>query len=105
MHLARVPVLWAGGLRRTAGHFPHDPRWAPGCVKPQTLHCGGGWTKGIPQYQILNLHWIWQRSKPQGDTLGLEDMGRWQRERGSQAGKSLLVWFLAGAQEGLLMGG
>jgi hypothetical protein len=28
LHLARVPVLWADGCGRTAGHFPLDLGWA-----------------------------------------------------------------------------
>jgi hypothetical protein len=39
--LARVPVLWAGGLRRTAGRFPRGSKWASGCMKPLTPHGGG----------------------------------------------------------------
>jgi hypothetical protein len=40
--LARVPVLWVGRHRRTAGCFPSSPGWASGCVKPLTPHGRGG---------------------------------------------------------------
>ena len=32
-HPARLLVLWAGGLRRTAACFPCGPGWVPGCGK------------------------------------------------------------------------
>ena len=53
-HLARVPVLWAGGWGRTARRFPLGPGWASGCVKPLTP-LGVGWTRGSPWYQVLSL--------------------------------------------------
>ena len=72
--MARVPVLWAGGLRRIVRHFPLGPRWTSGCVKPPTLH-GRGWTRGSPRYQ-----------GSQGDTLspGHREQGR-RREVPTQA--------------------
>ena len=50
----RVPLLWAGGPRRTAACFPLDPKWASGYVKPQTPL--GGWlTRGSPRQQVPSL--------------------------------------------------
>jgi hypothetical protein len=33
---ARVPMLWEGGHRKTAGCFLLGPRWVSGCVKTWT---------------------------------------------------------------------
>jgi hypothetical protein len=63
---ARVPpVLWAGGCRRAARHFPLGPGWAS---KP-LIPLNGGWTRDSPRYQ-----------DPWGDTLCPEVKGE-GRER------------------------
>jgi hypothetical protein len=89
-NLARALVLWAGECRRAARLFPLGPRWAS---KPLTLLYGGGWTRGSPQYQ-----------GPRGETLGLDMRERAEGER-FLCRRESLVQSVAGAQEGLLMGG
>jgi hypothetical protein len=44
LHPARVPVLWLGGLRRTAPNprFPNGPGWVSGCGKPLNPSLAGG---------------------------------------------------------------
>ena len=75
--LARVPVLWAGRHRRTAGPFPLGPGWASGCVKPLTpLGGGGGVDKG--QSAIPGA--------PGATFSAPEIQERGQRERASHAG-------------------
>ena len=64
---SRVLVLWVGGRGRTAGHFPHGPGWASGCVRPLTPHGGGGrggqgTAPGTRFSASGTPRWIWRRS-------------------------------------------
>ena len=88
LSLARVPVLWAGGHGRTAGHFPQGPRWSSGYVKPLTPH-GREVDKGqppVPGSQSPASHAGYRRRAE--NRIGAPT-GRRQRERGSHTGESL----------------
>jgi hypothetical protein len=101
--MPRVPVLWASRHGGLSDAF-HSARVGSGCVKSLTPHCGW-WSRVspiVPGSKSLASH--------SGYCRGAETRMRPLRygkmaegERFPQRQESL-IWSVAGAQEGLLMG-
>ena len=119
LHPARVPLFWVGRRGRTATRFPRGPGWVSGCGKPLDHSSAKGGQGAVlgNRFSVLGIPDTTGHLRRAENKIGNPGV-TWSspgpkrgegRERGGTGwfprGQESLAWSVAGAQEGLLVGG